>query len=243
MNTLQAQQDIFEKKVFTEDSKSLPYRFVKPLNYTENNEEKYPLILFLHGAGERGNDNELQLTYVDTVFGKEWFRNKYPSFVVLPQCPLEKRWVEVDWKLPTHKQPEHMSEQLQLVMKIIESVTKEFNVDTTRIYVIGLSMGGFGTWDLISRFPNKFAAAIPICGGADVSTACKIKNMPVWAFHGAKDKVVMVDRSRKMIEAMQKCGATPKYTEYKNSGHLIWNKVFANKKVWEWLFNQKIKNN
>ena len=220
----------------------MPYRFVKPLNYEPQNADLYPLIIFLHGAGERGNDNVLQLTYIDTIFGKDWFRKKYPCFIIIPQCPLEKRWVEVDWKLPEHKQPTEISEQLQMVLEIMEKEIKENKIDTNRIYVVGLSMGGFGTWDLITRFPNKFAAAIPICGGADVTKACSIKHLPIWAFHGAKDKVVMVERSRKMIEAMQKCGAKPIYTEYKNSGHLIWNKVFANKKVWEWLFSNRIQN-
>lgn len=240
---MQAQAEIFEKKIYQKGENTMPYRFAKPLNYGDKSDDFYPLIIFLHGSGERGNDNELQISYIDTVFGKQWFRQKYPCFVLVPQCAIDKRWVEIDWKLSEHKQPTEISEQLQMVLEILEKELSENRIDTNRIYVVGLSMGGFGTWDLITRYPNKFAAAIPICGGADISTACRLQNMSVWAFHGEKDKVVTVDGTRKMIEALKKCGAKPLYTEYKNSGHLIWNRVFADKKVWDWLFDQKIKNN
>jgi predicted peptidase len=234
---VKAQRQYFEKRTFVRDGIKLPYRLELPANYDST--KKYPIILFLHGAGERGSDNESQLTYIDKIFGSEQFRQKYPAFILAPQCPKDKRWVEVDWSLMHHTIPDTMSIPMRLTVALLLSIIHKYNIDTDRIYVTGLSMGGFGTWDIIARFPHLFAAAIPICGGGDEKTAPKIAHIPIWAFHGTLDKVVPVQRSRNMIAAIKKAGGNPKYTEVPNKGHLVWNTAYATPGLWQWLFSQK----
>ena len=229
----------FSKEKFVRGNDELLYRFFVPDKYNQNEAEEYPLVLFLHGAGERGNDNEIQLNYVDEIFGTSDFQKQHPSFVLVPQCPENKRWVEVDWSLMRHDQPEMMSEPLTLTMSLLYTVLRKYNIDTNRIYVVGLSMGGYGTWDVISRFPYLFAGAIPICGGGDENQAAKLVDIPIWVFHGTTDKVVPVERSRNMVEAITVKGGRLKYTEYPNRGHLVWNAAFATNGIWDWLFEQK----
>lgn len=235
---LNAQKQYFEKHQIERGLNILPYRMSKPQNFNENDTIKYPLILFLHGSGERGFDNELQITYIDKIFGSESFRKKYACFVLAPQCPEEMRWVDVDWNLTTHKIPDSMSEPMKLVVIMLNNVLRNYPIDKNRIYITGLSMGGYGTWDLIARFPNLFAAAIPICGGGDENTANLIYKIPIWTFHGAKDKVVPVSRTQNMVKAIQAQGGTPKYTEYPNEGHLVWNLAYTTVGIWDWLFGQ-----
>ncbi len=234
--TPQTPQETFSKEVFIKGEASIPYRLSLPLNYDKN--KKYPLLLFLHGAGERGNDNEIQLNHIDKIFDSQEFRQQYPCIIIVPQCPEGKRWVETDWGAASHTQPENMSEPLDLTMTLLLSSLMKYNIDKNRVYVVGLSMGGFGVWDVITRFPNIFSAAVPICGGGDEKLASKIVNMPIWAFHGTKDPVVKVSRSRNMVEAIANLGGHPKYTEYPTKGHGVWNSAFQTKNLWKWLFNQ-----
>ena len=257
LNTKAQFSKLSEKEVFSYQDKKLNYRLLKPFDLLEkyhfekvlNNNlfvpidkaEKYPLILFLHGAGERGTENERQLIHVDSIFTTADFQKKYPCFVLAPQCLVEQRWAEVDWSLDSHIIPQQVSEPLFLTNLLIDSLIKIYPIDEKRIYVMGLSMGGYGTWDIIARFPNKFAAAVPICGGGDENTAETIKNIPIWAFHGTKDKAVKVSRSQNMIAAIKKAGGLPKYTEYSNLGHLCWNKAFTTPELYEWMFAQKLK--
>ncbi len=236
---MKAQNSHFGKYEFTERNKKLLYRFSYPDNYDST--KKYPLILFLHGAGERGNDNEKQLTYIDKYFENEYFRRAYPAFILVPQCPKDKRWVEVSWSLPAHTIPEKISEPLGLTMDLLFKLIDSLPIDTNRIYITGLSMGGFGVWDAIARYPNLFAAAVPICGGADLNTAKKIKDIPIWVFHGSEDKVVTVERSRKMVAELKKYGSNVKYTEFPKTGHLSWNKAYATPGLWDWMFEQSKK--
>lgn len=236
---MKAQQQFFEKFQFSWDTNAMPYRLMLPKGYNDKDSTKYPIILFLHGAGERGNDNILQLTYIDTLFGSEKFRNQYPCFVLAPQCPLDMQWVNVDWHSTSHTIPSQMSIPMKMAVALLIQTIHKYNIDTNCIYVVGLSMGGYGTWDILARFPKMFAAAVPICGGADLNTACKIKNIPVWVYHGEKDKVVYVSRSRGMVDALKKCGGHPIYTEVQSVGHLVWTKAFGNKDLWKWLFEQK----
>ncbi|HEX8310881.1 MAG TPA: prolyl oligopeptidase family serine peptidase, partial [Chthoniobacteraceae bacterium] len=175
--------DVFEPRVFkAPDGQSIPYRLLKPKDY--DSQKKYPLVLLLHGAGERGTNNESQLTHGAGAFAKDDARAKFPAFVVVPQCPPEYRWVEVDWTSPDPHQPEEISIPLKLALGALEEVQKEFSVDPDRLYVTGLSMGGFGTWDVITRFPERFAAAAPVCGGGDKRKIGRASKVPVWAFHG-----------------------------------------------------------
>jgi predicted peptidase len=131
---------------------------------------------------------------------------------------------------------------MKLLLGLIDSLEKTLPIDKSRIYVTGLSMGGYGTWDLISRRPERFAAAVPVCGGGDEGQAANAAKVPVWAFHGGKDGVVIPERSRNMVEALKTAGATPKYTEYPEVGHDSWNKAYADPEMMKWLFSQKRKN-
>jgi predicted peptidase len=247
-----AQKDFteFENRLFIKEAKkskenpqvakdTLPYRLLKPLNYDKN--KKYPLVVFFHGAGERGKDNITPLTHIAPLFLDSLNRLNYPCFVIVPQCPKEFRWVATDWKLPAHTQPGEPSKPMYLFMKLLDDLAKEFSLDEKRLYVTGLSMGGFATWDIIARFPSKFACAVPICGGADEKTAEKIKNIPIWAFHGALDKVVIPERSRNIIKAIQEKGGSPKYTEFADVYHDSWKRAYADPELIKWIFEQKRK--
>jgi predicted peptidase len=237
--SMQAQPDtLFQKHSLVEGEDTLPYRLAVPQKIEK--EKRYPLVIFLHGSGERGNDNTAQLVNGVTEFVNPVNREKNPAFVVVPQCPKEKRWVEVSWKLPTHIQPDSISIHLGMVMHLVKSLTDSLPVDTNRIYISGISMGGFGTWDLITRYPEVFAAAIPVCGGGDETKAERLRCVPIWAFHGDKDKLVIPDRTLNMVFAVRKAGnRNAKFTLYKNVGHDSWTKTFNNPEVYEWLFKQK----
>jgi len=230
--------DIFEARVFTSAAnpkESLPYRLAKPADW--NAAKKHPLLVFLHGAGERGADNKAQLAW-----GKAWLEKavkEHGAVVVAPQCPGSARWVEVDWGAKAHDMPKDPSVPMRLLFELLPTIEKELSIDPARRYVAGLSMGGFGTWDALCRRPEYFAAGVPICGGADEKQAEKIAKVPVWTFHGDKDGVVLTVRSRNMVEALKKAGGTPKYTEYPGVDHFSWNKAFAEPELLKWLFEQK----
>lgn len=215
----------------------LLYRLLKPKDYDP--QTKYPLVLFLHGAGERGDDNIRQLVHGMNDFASDEIMAKYPCFVVAPQCPKEQKWVDVNWSAPSHETPALAAGPLRLSMEAIASLEKEFAIDPARIYVTGLSMGGYGTWDAIARYSGRFAAAAPICGGGDPAQAKKIASTPIWAFHGGKDGVVNPKRSRDMIEAIKAAGGTPKYTEYPDAGHDSWTATYKNPEFFAWLFAQR----
>jgi predicted peptidase len=229
---------LLEKKVFTgSDGKELKYRLLKPDHYDPK--KSYPLVVFLHGAGERGDDNTAQLIHGVGDFASEENRKKYPCFLVAPQCPKNQKWNDVDWGAATHTLPKEPSESGRLVLELIPAIQKEYSIDAKRLYITGLSMGGYGTWDLIARKPDLFAAAVPICGGADEATAPTIAKLPIWVFHGAKDPAVKVERSRRMVEALKKAGGEPKYTEYADVAHDSWVKAYKDPEMMKWLFAQK----
>ena len=233
-------QEHYEARVFANSKgEKLNYRLMLPAGYDFNGETKYPLVLFLHGAGERGDDNTKQLVHAANDFASEANRAKYPCIVVFPQCPDGKRWVEVDWTLDSHKRLPEESVTVTLTRELIASLQKNLRVDEKRIYATGLSMGGFGVWDMIARTPDLFAAAVPVCAGADEATAERLTKLPIWTFHGDKDTVVKVERSRRMIAAIEKAGGKPKYTEYPGVGHNSWTQAYADPKLMEWLFAQK----
>jgi predicted peptidase len=198
-----------------------------------------PLVVFLHGAGERGADNERQLRHGIPQFAARANREKFPCFLIAPQCPLNQRWVEVDWSADRHTQPTEIGDAGRLTIELIEASLKELTIDPQRVYITGLSMGGFGAWDLIARRPDLFAAAAPVCGGGDEATAEKIRHIPIWAFHGARDTAVMPTRSRNMIAAVECVGGTPRYTEYPDVGHYSWDEVYRDPALFDWLFKQR----
>ncbi|MEO5715934.1 MAG: prolyl oligopeptidase family serine peptidase [Luteolibacter sp.] len=230
-------ETVYEAKVFTgANGKTLPYRQLSPTDPAA--EKRYPLVLFLHGAGNRGVDNKLQLQWVLPVFATAENLTKHPCFVIAPQCPIDKRWVEVDWGSASHTMPAEPSGNLALSLELIDQAVKTLPVDPSRIYVCGLSMGGYGTWDAISRRPDFFAAAIPVCGGADLAQAAKLTKIPIWAFHGGKDPVVKPARTTGMIEAITKAGGHPKMTIYPAVQHDSWIQAFNDPATLDWLFEQ-----
>ncbi|MEY3896810.1 MAG: hypothetical protein RLZZ214_2330 [Verrucomicrobiota bacterium] len=230
--------DDYAVATFTGSKGVLPYRILSPA--TAKPGVKYPLVIFLHGAGERGDSNTNQLHHGGSLFSNPGNREKYPAFVIFPQCPNGKRWVEVDWGDPKpHQQPKEPSEPMALVIELLPSLMKSLPIDPSRVYLMGNSMGGFGTWDLAARQPEWFAAAVPICGGADDSTAPLIAKLPVWTFHGDQDSTVKVGRTRSMVEALRKAGGNPKYSEFPGIAHDAWSPAFAELDLLPWLFAQK----
>jgi predicted peptidase len=229
----------FEARTYGDRGFTLPYRLLKPKDYDPNT--KYPVVVFLHGAGERGDDNFSQLVHGMNEFASDEMMAKYPAFVVVPQCPEDRKWVEVDWTLEAHTLPQSPSVTLEAMLRLIDVLQQEFAIDARRIYITGLSMGGYGVWDALARKPELFATAAPICGGGDPAVAPRFKDVPLWAFHGDQDEAVKPKRSREMIEALKAAGGNPKYTEYRGVGHDSWTQTYANPELYDWLFAQQKK--
>ena len=239
-NVLSAQdhRDRFEPRVFQSGDARLLYRLLLP-KHVDPSKTKYPLVLFLHGAGERGDDNRKQLVHGAAEFASDEVMAQYPCFVVAPQCPSGQQWVDTPWSADRHTMPAKPSEPMRLTLELVEKLKSELPVDEERIYVTGLSMGGFGTWDAIQRSPRVFAAAAPVCGGGDTALAERIKEVPIWAFHGDTDTVVKPQRSRDMIAAIKAAGGSPRYTEYPKTGHDSWKATYANRELYAWMFAQR----
>jgi predicted peptidase len=229
----------YAAKTFQSDSGSLPYRVMSPASLDPG--KKYPLVLFLHGAGERGDDNQIQLVHGASEFAKR--REDYPAFVIFPQCPKEKRWVESSWDLPTGRGEfaDEPAISMQLALELVDSFTNEHPVDPDRIYVTGLSMGGQGTWFAAATQPKRFAAMLEVCGGGDPTWADRYAGLPIWAFHGQVDNVVPISRGREMIAALAEAGHHPelRYVEYPNVAHNSWTQTFARDDIYQWLFSQR----
>jgi predicted peptidase len=198
---------------------------------------KYPLVIFLHGSGERGNDNEAQLKWGVLNFASSQNMKMNPSIVIAPQCPKNMNWGNFSNKDMSLKSSP--TEPMKLLIELINKSIKNLPIDTSRIYITGLSMGGFGTFDAISRYPNLFTAAVPVCGGGDVSKAESISHIPIWIFHGALDRVVDPLLSRNMVEALSKAGGNPGYTQYPNAGHFSWIAAYSDLMMMEWLYSQR----
>ena len=223
------------------DGAKLPYRLFKPDNYDPN--KSYPLIVFLHGAGERGDDNVRQLFHpqVLTLISGE-NRVKHPAFLIAPQCPIGKRWRETDWSRRTSDPtPATPSDSMTCLLKVIDELEKEFSIDKSRLYVTGTSMGGYGTCDLVCRIGDRVAAYVPLCGGADNEKICQFKNAKGWFFHGDRDGAVPVERSRSAVAALKAAGCDVRYTELPGRGHGIWTEVYYTPGFAEWLFEQRLK--
>jgi len=224
-------------EVHKKDDKSLPYRWTKV-----GESETPALILFLHGAGERGSDNKVQLKHgVGDLL--KWIRNnKESAVVVAPQCNREVWWADLkgDFRAPKGGDlSEKPSAMTTMVFEVVDRLVKEEKVDPNRIYVTGLSMGGFGTFAAVARHPEFFAAAMPVCGGGDPKTAKVMKQVPFWVFHGAADNVVPLKASSVMVEALKQAGATVKLREYPGVGHDSWTATYRDPEVWKWLFSKR----
>jgi poly(3-hydroxybutyrate) depolymerase/lysophospholipase L1-like esterase len=230
--------DDFEARVYSAaDGANLPYRLLKPATIEAG--KKYPLVVFLHGAGEVGSDNALQLKHGAPLFAKPDAREKFPCFVFVPQCPKGKKWVEWDWLGSGNSAPAEPGSVEKLVLAAVDALAEEFDTDPERVYVTGLSMGGAGAWDLITRHPEKFAAAIPVCGGGDKAKAAAAKSVPVWAFHGLEDKVVPPARTQEMVVSLRAGGGKAALTEYPGVAHDSWTYAFSEPNLLPWLFAQR----
>ncbi len=225
-----------EKRVFENGDTKLPYRLVLPETYDEN--KSYPMLVFLHGAGERGNDNELQLFHC-----VQYLADNLPEcIIVAPQCPANNQWVDTPWANGAYsidKVPE--SNELKAVIELLDALQEEFNVDADRIYASGLSMGGFGAWDLMMRHNDYFAAGVLVCGGGDPSQAEALKDTPLFVFHGDADDAVPVSGSRDTVQAIKDAGGElVQYVEYPGKGHGIWNDAFAHPGMLQELMTYKL---
>jgi len=227
----------FARKEHASGTNTLRYRLLEPPPPADGG--RLPLVLFLHGAGERGDDNTAQLKHGAVEFQRRQAR--HPCFVLIPQCPEGKRWVEVDWggKAGAGTFPAEPSVPLALTIEVVDALVASGAVDPDRVYVTGLSMGGYGTWYAAGMPGGRLAAAAPICGGGDPLWAARYKDLPIWAFHGDRDQAVPPGRSREMIDAVRAAGGKPKYTEYAGVGHDSWTQTYADDSFHEWLFSQR----
>lgn len=198
---------------------------------------KYPLVVFLHGSGERGDDNEAQLKWGVKNFASDQNMKLHPAIVIAPQCPKNMSWA--NFKEGSMSLAASPSKTMSLLIDLIKESIKNLPIDTTRIYLTGLSMGGFGTFDAISRHPDLFTAAVPVCGGGDISKASTFSHIPMWIFHGALDGAVDPTLSHKMVEALTVQGANPGFTQYPEVGHFSWIAAYSDPMMMEWLFRQK----
>ena len=214
------------------------YRLMRPATVEPG--VVYPLVIFLHGSGERGSDNRSQLHALPRRLGQDHVRQQYPCFALAVQCPLEQQWADTDWDnkgvVDFSRQP---TEAMQGTIDAMTKVLAEEPIDQERIYLTGLSMGGYGSFDLAMRMPQTFGAVAPICGGGDPDHAWKLVGTPMWIFHGARDTVVIPDRSREMNKAMKDAGGTPKYTEFSHLQHNSWDAAYDHPEFMEWMFSQR----
>ncbi|HEY7119341.1 MAG TPA: DUF4038 domain-containing protein [Tepidisphaeraceae bacterium] len=214
----------------TDGVKTIPYRLFEPSGVGAG--QRLPLILYLHGMGERGTDNVLQTTWMGGIVNHTQ-SGQYAAYVLAPQID-PSMWFQSYNGSPT--------EAMSLTIKALDQVIATHDIDTTRIYVTGVSMGAMGAWDILRWAPGRFAAAVPLSGYANPNTASAIKNVPIWAFHGSNDTIVPVSGSRNMIAALRAAGGNPKYTEIAGGGHVIWNPIYndPSNTLYSWLFSQQL---
>jgi predicted peptidase len=201
---------------------SLGYLLHMPPGYGDDVAQKWPLILYLHGAGERGHDLErLKVNGIPRVIEEH---PEFPFVTISPQCPAESWW----------------SQHLDALVALLDDVVERYAVDPGRIYLTGLSMGGYGSWSLSVVQPQRFAAVVPICGGlhAPARFVCILKDVPVWAFHGAKDTVVPLEESLRLVRALQECGGNVRLTVYPDAGHDSWTSTYDDPALYDWLLQQ-----
>ena len=234
------QKALFLKKEFIIIGDTLRYRILFPNHYDKT--QSYPLVVFLHGSGERGNDNEKQLVHGASLFTDSLNRINYPAIVLFPQCPENDGWVKykdteagtfsfIDEKGPT--------KPLALLIKLIKYYKKNEAVDSKRIYVLGLSLGGMGTYDIICRYQRTFAAAIPICGAVNLERLKSVRRLPIRIYHGSNDTSVSPEYARNAFKELKGAGSQlVELKEYPGIGHNSWTSAFAEPDFLSWMFSQ-----
>ena len=212
-----------EDRVEAEKKVALDYLIALPKGYDAEG-DAVPLLLFLHGAGERGKDLSKVKMHGPPKMIEQG--HTFNAIVVSPQCPKDSWW----------------SYEVDALIALLDKIERDYNIDKNRIYVTGLSMGGYGTFALAARQPERFAAAVPICGGGELFAAVRLTDLPMWVFHGEADKVVPVEESKRLVRMIQNAGGKhAKLTLYPGVGHNSWGKAYADEKMWDWLFKQKRK--
>ena len=209
------QANHFEKKI--KITAKLDYLASLPADYGQGR-KRWPLVLFLHGAGESGSDLKLVKTHGPPKIVET--KGPFPFILISPQCP-GRGW------------------NVDVLNAFLDDLVRKYRVDKDRVYLTGLSMGGYGTWALAAAHPEKFAAIAPICGGGSQADASKLAKLPIWVFHGAKDPTVPIKRSEEMVEALKAAGANPKFTVYPEAGHDSWTATYDNPEFYQWLLAQK----
>lgn len=228
-----------KKQFITNNGYKLNYRVLYPENYCPD--QKYPVILFLHGAGERGSDNEAQLVHGGNMLAAQTNQSQYKAIIIAPQCPAEDYWVDytrpAEGKKHFYPASAPATKPLSAAKDLLDSYIAKGVVDTKRIYITGLSMGGMGTFDLVCRYPNLFAAATPICGAVSLDHAAKYKGKTSFSiYHGGEDDVVDPQFSRDAYETLKKAGADVRYKEYPGVNHNSWDNAFAEPDYLAWMF-------
>lgn len=219
----------FKKRITRELSAN--YLLYLPADYSPKSSKRWPLMLFLHGAGERGTNLSMVAVHGPPKLVKQ--KRDFPFIIVSPQCPAGERWSN------------------ETLLALLDDVIRKYKVDTNRIYLTGLSMGGYGAWALGVAEPTRFAAIAPICGGGEtipilIAGARKkeqLKKLPVWAFHGAKDPVVKLEESERMVDALKRIGSeNVELTVYPEATHDSWTETYNNQKLYDWLLSHSLKN-
>ncbi len=228
----------FEARTFSapDDTNAvLRYRYGAPVLPEPG--RRYPLVVCLHGAGERGSDNAKQVGYFLPLL--KAIKATTPCHVIIPQVPSNQIWATYGWGAKTETMNGAPSATLGLTKQLIDSLAAGGAVDTDRIYITGVSMGGYGTWEAIQRWPDVFAAAIPVCGGGDPAVAGALTGLPIWAWHGEADTIIAVDKTRRMIDAIIAAGGQPKATYLPKCGHFAWGPAYSNAELAPWLLEQR----
>ena len=215
------QAHTFEKQIVF--PVALHYLLYLPKDYDPQQTRRWPLVLFLHGAGERGQNLHLVAHHGPPKLVEEG--HDFPFILVSPQCPTKGWWAS---KSTVHT-----------LAALLDDIERNYAVDPDRVSVTGLSMGGYGTWELAIQYPQRFAAIAPICGGGNPSTVCALRHVPVWAFHGEQDRIVPLEDGKVMVDTLRACGGDVKFTVYPDAGHDSWTPTYANPHFYNWLLEQR----
>ncbi len=236
--------DLFEARVHVGmKGDTMSYRLLKPLDY--NAVQSYPLVVCLSGGAGRGTDNIRQLagSKAAQVMSAPENRTRYPAFILAPQCPPGSDWGrtlgEAEREILRKRGRDGQPSVGHLVFEVMTALEKEFNIDTTRRYITGQSMGGAGTWHFVLTRPTLFAAAVVVCGAGNPKQATTVADMPLWIFHGTDDRTVPIEFSRQMIAAIEEAGGDPKYNIFPGVGHNSWHQAFDTPGLLSWLFAQR----
>lgn len=234
---------MFSKEQFIKGGDTLQYRMLLPENFDEK--KQYPVLFFLHGAGERGSNNESQLIHGSKLFLNPENRKNFPAIIIFPQCPKDDYWANVI--IGDGKKLERFSFQkggkpgkaMELLVALVAKIKSEKFSDNDRFYVGGLSMGAMGTYEILRRKPNVFASAFAICGGDHVENVKKYKHVPLWIFHGGKDSVVPIQKSEIVVNELKRLNSDVKFRVYPDANHNSWDPAFAEPDFLSWIFSYR----